>query len=837
MDRSPSPAKYDFAKRAKELRMSIDHNGVRSASPLRANASPSQYGTTKLEAGYRTREASPSSQREVVTTGSFSSPYLKRDKGQAAARLGSASFASSPPISRDPSSSFLNIVRSDSRDRSLLFSSPQLDRKPNNNSSSCHNSPALFGTTAQPNSQFNEQIEQFRKNLIFAHDTISALQRDVRSLEVKVADRDDAISSLERKNSLLHREAEGNQRRLEEFQEKKATLEQTNEELIRKHAREIEVIKKEYGEVSDQSSKIRHLSRQNEEAVQSKQVLEDTLKSKEEMIQQLRKEIWRLNEEVADGECVRKQAESARDEVKDLQEKLAKANAKGEENAKTIDELKTKNRQLTSQKDKEQQEFEDERESSFAERTNRLKEKVTRLESELDKAQTEKDEADDQIKAFQKRIAKDEKTTAEKDHEIQDLLSELGTAKARELDLQSKLEKANEDLAAQRLRFEQYSNECAMEQETVSALEQAIEQLERAQNERIEENTKLVEENSKLSKTVEDAELCISSEIQHSTKLKHMLDELAEINHDLGEQLRQKEDAILTMKTTEQNLTALLQSAQERNERLEAERDKKVEAANGEKEKIAALEGSLAEREESLASLKNEYEALKVLHHTASTQLKSLREESTNTHEETELKLSQLARLVEDKESEIEELNGTREKMQYVISKLEDEVEELKSERMSMKLKGLDAEKAQKEADEARQARRGMEMEIKELQDQLAEANEAAISARAKMNEQQETVSQLRETLEKSRINSHKAWSRLKELEEIADSSDGKLKSKLVQMEQQLEEKEQQLFDSRKGVAEAQKMIYRLMATVKEVRRKAREEGMMETTDVMLASE
>merc|ERR1712029_1306296 len=82
------------------------------------------------------------------------------------------------------------------------------------------------------------------------------------------------------------------------------------------------------------------------------------------------------------------------------------------------------------------------------------------------------------------------------------------------------------------------------------------------------------------------------------------------------------------------------------------------------------------------------------------------------------------------------------------------------------------------------------------------------------------------------------AWARVGELEEslrkLQDrpskpkqfSNDGAqvedMKSKLVSVKESLAERDEQLAESRKGIAEAQKMTFRLMNTVQELRKKAK---------------
>jgi chromosome segregation protein len=335
---------------------------------------------------------------------------------------------------------------------------------------------------------------------------------------------------------------------------------------------------------------------------------------------------------------------------------------------------------------------------------------------------------------------------------------------------------------------------------------------------------------------VEDAELCVQNEIEHASRLKQMLDELAEINHDLGEQLRSKEDSILTMKTTEEHLSTLLQSSHERNDRLEAQRDVKSESS----QRVQELERKLEEKQQLLSSLQNEFDALKIAHKTATMELQRCRDESS-THLETKRKLDELTLLVRAKESEFEELKANREKMLLVISTLERELEQLRNERKSLASKMSNLDKTETDADEAREMLSSLEMKVKDLQVQLDKAQEDSRDANDKLHEQESTVSQLEEALEKAQEDSKAAWMHVRELEglsQVGKSMENSIKAKLARVEKKLATRDEQLDESRKGIAEAQKMIYRLMETVKVLRKSGKDQELDHTNlDFVVASE
>ncbi|KAL7484774.1 hypothetical protein ACHAW6_010398 [Cyclotella cf. meneghiniana] len=827
-----SPAKYDFAQRAKELRMSIDRTPsfvaaspnkiislrsvggapIRTPSPIGSRNSFG-HNSDRISAGYR-NDSSP----VLRSPPSFASPYLNGTRGKQSTSDGTTtpirSAAALAPSHLDEPTTTPGTATVASSNAS--FPSPRLD------------------------DAFHDRVEQFQKNLVFAHDTIAALQRDVRDLERKLAERDESAAVLERRNAALADAVDAREKEIGRLKKEIGSMEETKEESVRKNAQEMAEMKAELDGYRRQSTTIDRLAKEYEETTEawnkSKRILEDTIRDKDQMIGSLRKEIRRLDEELADGAYVRAQAKKAEERAAELEAELQTTRGKLDAASRTVAELKVKNEKLVDDKEKEQADLENSKESSYLQRANRLKEKATKLEAELDKANAEKDELHDQLKILNKRLGRDEKIAARKDEEIKKLEAELLEAEAREKELKTQLDKSHQELKSQRARFEEYSNECAMEQETIAALEQAIGQLEEAQNEMNAENLRLQQENSKLSRTVEDAELCVQNEIEHATRLKQMLDELAEINHDLGEQLRSKEDSLLTMKTTEQHLSTLLQSSHERNDRLEAQRDTKNESSHHFQE----LERKLEEKQQLVLSLQNQFDALKIDHKTATVELQRLRDEYS-THAETKRKLDELTLLVGAKESEFDELKENREKMLVVISTLERELEQLRKERKILASKLSNLEKTETDADEARETVSSLEIKVKDLQVQLDKAHENSRDANEKLREQETIVSQLEEALEKAQQDSDAAWMHAREVEglsQVGKCMENSIKAKLARVEKKLATRDEQLVESRKGIAEAQKMIYRLMETVKVLRKREKDQELdLSSLDFVVASE
>jgi chromosome segregation ATPase len=176
-----------------------------------------------------------------------------------------------------------------------------------------------------------------------------------------------------------------------------------------------------------------------------------------------------------------------------------------------------------------------------------MKDKTCKLESQLDDSNRLNAELSDKIKNIEKRLEHAELTGGEKDKEIEQLESSVLESESREKDLIRHLEKKQKELQHQRDRFERYEANCATEQETANALEQALEELESAHDERTRDINRLQLENHSLSTTLTEVGVYMEmyqNDLKASSKLKGKIVELQEINADLGQRLQSKEDAI-----------------------------------------------------------------------------------------------------------------------------------------------------------------------------------------------------------------------------------------------------------------------------------------------------
>ena len=156
-------------------------------------------------------------------------------------------------------------------------------------------------------------------------------------------------------------------------------------------------------------------------------------------------------------------------------------------------------------------------------------------------------------------------------------------------------------------------------------------------------------------------------------------------------------------------------------------------------------------------------------------------ESSLEEDEKASEKITYLMASFEENEMELEDLRKGKGRMLHKISTLENELHGLHI--IEEKCSGL--EESQKEAEQAWARVDELEETLKMLQDTLAEVDKQAGKA--------------------PRIEA--------------------LEAELESVKATLAERDEQLAESRKGIAEAQKMIFRLMNTVQDLRKKAREQG------------
>ena len=396
---TPSSGGYDFASRARELRMS---DGV-----------PSRSGTPKHSS----------------TPRNGASHHTPRSGGGSHHTPSSASIKSYSNVSTPRRSH-----------------TPPVTRREYHQSRSAGNTPVQSSSSTVRSSSptqddFKRQVEQFHGSLVSAHETITSLEKDVRTLKKRVDEKDDCISALDRRNKSLNEtvvqlESENHALHLE----KNAITKQHTEE-IGKIRDEYDAYKKEAGDISKRSSEC---DTKIESIQKEKQQLESSVQDKDNMISSLRHEIQRLNEELADGSFVRAQAEKAEERAKQIQAELDKSKADHESTTKVIVDLEIRLKEKSevynkglAEKDKEIATLQSELTSgkSIMQCSERMKDKASKLEAQLDESKLENEELAEKKKDLEKGLERAEKTIAKKDEEIETLESSALDAESREKDL------------------------------------------------------------------------------------------------------------------------------------------------------------------------------------------------------------------------------------------------------------------------------------------------------------------------------------------------------------------------------------------------------------------
>jgi len=803
---SASNNQFDYAQRARELRMSLD-----GAAPPRAKT-PARLDKEGLESanGYEySRRATTSTPRSVLTPRnvennmSNTSMRMSSEKSSIMSLDGITSRTSTPKrMERGSSGSYDYSQRtSNSTPRSM----GNISIRPSSSFASLRiEDDDHVPSSSHLHSDFKAKIEQFHSSLIAAHDTIASLENSVRALKRTVNEKDDFIATLERRNKSLNETLQDNKDEIRRAEKEKFELERERDELVKKHRIEIDELSSECEGYKKNASNTSKLSTECDEKVkaiqQSKVALENAISDKDKMIGSLRLEIKRLNEELADGSFVRANATRAEENAKKLARELEKANSEKESATKVIMDLEIRIKEKSDEADKRVKEKDEEiqtlksqlsGELSMKQRSERMEEKATRLETELDRANAEKEDLADRVKDLEKRVEQSARRASDKNEETERLEKELVESKSRETELKRALEDQKRILEKHRERFENYDRDYAVEQKAVAALQQEILELEKAHTESNEEIVKLEQENRSLSKTLQEAEkymLTYKEDLDYIGHYKSMLGELRDINGNLDKELREKEDRIRGLQRREAELSSSLKEANRRIHEFDNQIDQTIEASMSDsRTRIKELERQLAEKQSSITALQKELVDAKISSQVSKREVEELRQDCKSrelSNDEAHKKLAVIDNELQEKDSELNVLKTQKEKMLGNISKLEREMGQLRTE-------------------------------LKEVVD----ANRS--------NESQ---------LEKSQKESKTAWLRVHELEEsmksleenlftdkVDKSEQEKLLSELKLTKEKLIKREEQLDESKKGIAEAQKMIYKLMDTVQELRRRVKE--------------
>ena len=440
-----------------------------------------------------------------------------------------------------------------------------------------------------------------------------------------------------------------------------------------------------------------------------------SIQDKDDMISIQRHEISRLNEELADGAFVRAQAEKEKEHSKQIEVELDKMKAGHASATQVIKNLEMQLKQkeddftnVVAEKEEAARTLKSESESgkTLKQSSIKMKEKADMLEAQLNKSRVTNEELSEEVKDLKMRLE-------QKDEEIEELESSILDAESRENDLKRQLEKEQRELERQRKRFDKYDKDCAMEQETISKLEQAIEELEQAHDESQSQIARLQEERNSLTETLTEVEEYMKTyktDMKEATQIKSMMNELQDINLDLGRQLRVKDDEIRQLQTRSE------------------------------------------ESEKELSTIR-----------------KSMDEQDITAKKLNELTISN--------EAELKALRSTKHKMIDTVSQLGEQLKELK-----------------------------MGADTRDDDEKLEKAQYDAARAWARVSEQQEEMKILQNKLSTG------------ETDKNGDSDE-----LILELRAKLMEKDDQLADSKSSIVEAQKMIYRLMTEVKELRKKGEE--------------
>ena len=581
------------------------------------------------------------------------------------------------------------------------------------------------------------------------------------------------------------------------------------------------------------------------------------------MVGNLRHEIQRLNEELEDGFIVRSQALRAEETAKKLQGELD--NLKADHSSSTKENvalelcLKDKSEEFYSklaEKDEKNVTLQSELLKSL-QNTELMKDKTCKLESQLDDSNRLNAELSDKIKNIEKRLEHAELMGGEKDKEIEQLESSVLESESREKDLIRHLEKKQKELQHQRDRFERYEANCATEQETATALEQALEELESAHDERTRDINRLQLENHSLSTTLTEVGVYMEmyqNDLKASSKLKGTIVELQEINADLGQRLQSKEDAIekferhiaLIEKQLESNTTSYEDKVQHLSHQLQdvdgmianlqlpSTLNEQIQhlrrQLKGKDDEIEAFQGRIAtiEKEvESNAASSNEALLKLTSKFAEKEELVAQLRGRLSSSAELEVTNADLCRQLQNEHNEMEELQSLNYSVAQQLQRKDGEIDYLKAHVVSVAtssrdaILGLKSLVAQKED------------VILQLQEKLQKPNpqDKEIVNSSKVEALKASFEEAESDLKRYQEEASAAWDRVRELEEsmkymrrdastFDDKETSELRSELASVKDKLAERDAQLVDSRKGIAEAQKMIFRLMNTVKELRKK-----------------
>ena len=743
------------------------------------------------------------------------------------------------------------------RPKLLQLDHEYMTRDAGNNTPVRSSSPSIFHREA-----FKAQVKKFHTNLVTAHDTIATLQRDVDTLMQRMKEKDAVILSLNGtvtktvdEVGKLEREVDTLKMRIKEkddlISSLNGTVTKTRDDAGKLEAEIKNILEEKEANFKRHTEELESFDKKIIAMEEENKKLVNGIKDKELMVGNLRHEIQRLNEELEDGFIVRSQAFRAEETANKLQEELDNSKAahssskkvivdlevclkeKSEEFYRKLAEKDEKNATLHSELLKSQQNEE------------LMKDETCMLESKLDDSNRLNAELSDKIKNTEKRLEHAELTGGKKDKEIEQLESSVLESESREKDLIRHLEKKQRELQHQRDRFERYEANCATEQETVTALEQALEELESAHDERTKDINRLQMENHSLSTTLAEVGVYMEmyqNHLKESSSLKGMIVELQEINADLGQRLQSKEGAIgklesrlaLSEKQLESNTTSYEEKVQHLSLQLQ-DKDRKIANFLSRIAHNNTIPTTLNEQIQNLMrQLKGKDDEIEAFKSRIATIEKELELNAASSNEA----LLKLTRKLAEKEELVAELQGG------LSSSVELEVtRQLQNERDEIdKLQSLNysvAQQLQRRNDEIEK----LKAQVAILTSLVAHKEDVILQIQEKLQkpipQDKEIVNsrmvevpnasseEAESDLKRYQEEASAAWDRVRELEEsmkymrrdestFDDEEVSELRFELASVKDKLAERDEQL---REGITEAQKMIFRLLNTVEVLRR------------------
>jgi chromosome segregation ATPase len=182
-----------------------------------------------------------------------------------------------------------------------------------------------------------------------------------------------------------------------------------------------------------------------------------------------------------------------------------------------------------------------------------------------------------------------------------------------------------------------------------------------------------------------------------------------------------------------------------------------------------------------------------------------------------EVRNADLCRQLQKEHDEIEKLQSLNYSVAQQLQRKDGEIDNLKAHVASV-------------ATSSKEAIMGLKSLVAQKEDVILQLQEKMVNS-SKVEALKASFEEAESDLKRYREEASAAWDRVRELEEsmkymkrddstfdVEDVSE--LRSELVSVKDKLAERDEQLVDTRKGIAESQKMIFRLMDTVKELRRR-----------------